>query len=51
MATELKYYNYVSFYRGIPVYVGKGSGDRWKHTLYGQSSSEMLNDFSLEKDI
>ena len=24
MSEKNKYYNYVSFYRGIPVYVGKG---------------------------
>lgn len=41
----LKYYNYVSFYRGIPVYVGKGSGNRWHHTLEGKSSSDLINDF------
>lgn len=49
MRDDLQYYNYVAFYRGIPVYVGKGSGDRWKHTIYGQSGSEMLNDFFFRK--
>lgn len=49
MKETLKYYNYVSFYRGIPVYVGKGSGDRWQHTLHGQSNSEKVNDFYFRK--
>lgn len=35
----------MSFYRGILIYVGKGSGDRWRHTITGGSSSELLNDF------
>ena len=39
MSENRKYYNYVSFYRGIVVYVGKGVGDRWKHTYGGTSNS------------
>ena len=42
---EKKFYNYVSFYRGIPVYVGKGIGKRWIHTVNGKSGSELINDF------
>ena len=45
MSKEKEYYNYVAFYRGIPVYVGKGKGDRWFHTVSGQSKSELINDF------
>lgn len=40
-----KFYTYISYYRGIPVYVGKGSGKRWKHTIGGTSGSELLNEF------
>jgi len=39
-----KFYTYMSYYRGIPVYVGKGSDKRWKHTISGASGSELLND-------
>lgn len=42
---ENKFYNYVAFYRGIVVYVGKGTGKRWEHTINGQSGSELINDF------
>ena len=42
---ERKYYNYISYYRGIPVYVGKGTEKRWKHTVSGGSGSELLNEF------
>ena len=43
---ENKYfYNYISYYRGLPVYVGKGSDFRWKHTICGGSGSELLNEF------
>lgn len=45
MSDKNKYYNYVSFYRGIPVYVGKGLDKRWEHTVNGQSGSELINDF------
>ena len=45
MSEKNKYYNYVSFYRGIPVYVGKGLDKRWEHTVNGQSGSELINDF------
>ena len=40
-----KFYTYMSYYRGIPVYVGKGSDKRWKHTISGASGSELLNEF------
>ena len=45
MSENRKYYNYVSFYRGIVVYVGKGVGDRWKHTYGGTSNNVSINDF------
>lgn len=45
MSKEDEYYNYIAFYRGIPVYVGKGVGKRWVHTINGQSGSELINDF------
>lgn len=45
MSKEKEYYNYIAFYRGIPVYVGKGKGSRWFHTLSGKSGSELINDF------
>ena len=39
MSEKNKYYNYVSFYRGIPVYVGKGLDKRWENnTLNGEVS-------------
>ena len=37
VSKEKEYYNYIAFYRGIPVYVGKGKGSRWFHTLSGKS--------------
>lgn len=42
---SLDYYVYLAFYRGILVYVGKGTGKRWKHLIKGQSGSELINDF------
>ena len=45
MSRDLKYYNYISFYRGIVVYVGKGVGKRYEHTITGQSGNELINDF------
>lgn len=38
-------YTYISYYRGLPVYVGKGNGKRKKHTLCGKSNNELLNEF------
>ena len=40
-----KPYTYVAYYRGIPVYIGKGTGDRLNHTNSGQSNNELLNEF------
>lgn len=45
MSVEKEYYNYISFYRGIPVYVGKGKGCRSSHTLCGRSENQDINDF------
>lgn len=42
---EIKPYTYISYYRGIPVYVGKGNGRRKNHTLNGQSNNELINEF------
>ncbi len=42
---SVKYYNYIAFYRGIPVYVGKGSNNRIFHTINGRSDNEALNEF------
>lgn len=44
-----KPYTYVAYYRGIPVYVGKGTGDRFKHTNSGQSNNELLNEFYFRR--
>lgn len=35
----------MSFYRGIPVYVGKGVGKRWIHTVNGKSNNDLINYF------
>lgn len=45
MSVEKEYYNYISFYRGIVVYVGKGKGKRLQHTLSGTSENEKINEF------
>lgn len=39
------YYVYVSYYRGIVVYVGKGKGLRLEHTVNGESGNKVLNEF------
>lgn len=39
------YYVYMSYYRGIVVYVGKGKGLRLNHTFKGESSNKILNEF------
>lgn len=40
-----KYYVYISFYRDIVIYVGKGKGSRLSHTFGGESSNRVLNEF------
>lgn len=37
------YYVYIVFVNGIPRYVGKGTGDRYKHAISGASSVPELN--------
>lgn len=45
MEDEKDFYVYNVYYRGILVYVGKGTGKRWKHVVHGRSNSELINDF------
>lgn len=40
-----KYYTYAGYYRGILIYIGKGTSDRVHHLVNGQSGSELINDF------
>lgn len=42
------YYLYVCYYNGVPVYVGKGKGDRWIHCLSGKSSNAKINQLYFE---
>jgi hypothetical protein len=37
------YYVYIVFVDGVPKYVGKGTGDRYKHAVSGSSSVKELN--------
>jgi len=37
------YYVYIVFVEGVPKYVGKGTGDRYKHAVSGTSSVKQLN--------
>ena len=37
------YYVYIVFVNGVPKYVGKGKGDRFKHPISGASSVPELN--------
>lgn len=46
---DTKPYTYVAYYRGIPVYVGKGTGDRLEHTNSGKSNNELLNEFYFRR--
>lgn len=46
------YYVYIVFVNGEPKYVGKGTGDRYKHAISGASSVAQLNkDFFNEDHI
>jgi hypothetical protein len=45
MSKNANYYNYISFYRGIPVYIGKGKGERLSHTVSGRSENNSINEF------
>ena len=46
---DTKPYTYVAYYRGIPVYIGKGTGDRLMHTNSGKSTNELLNEFHFRR--
>lgn len=39
------FYCYIAYYRGIPVYVGKGRGERLLHVTSGKSHNAKLNEF------
>lgn len=39
----LRYYVYFCLVDGKMAYIGKGTGDRWKHTISGSSSCRELN--------
>lgn len=43
IANDLRYYVYFCVVDGRMKYVGKGTGDRWKHTISGSSSCRELN--------
>lgn len=46
------YYVYIVFVNGVPKYVGKGQGNRFKHPVSGVSSVQELNrDFFKGHDI
>lgn len=46
------YYVYIVFVNGIPKYIGKGKGDRFKHAVSGTSSVPELNrDFFNDEHI
>lgn len=39
-----QYYVYICYYKGVPVYIGKGKGDRINHCISGKSTSPKLNE-------
>jgi len=43
VAANLRYYVYFCLVDGEMAYIGKGTGDRWKHTISGISSCRELN--------
>lgn len=51
MKEDNEYYNYIAFYRGIPVYIGKGKGGRSKHTQWGASGSREVNEFYFRSKL
>lgn len=46
--SERGYYVYMWFEQGVPVYVGMGSGNRWRNT---SNRSKTLRDYIKGKDI
>lgn len=44
------YYVYTWYYKGVPVYVGKGKGSRWKHGKSGCSHVKGLNEIYFKGD-
>ena len=52
MTKENKYYVYGAYVDGVLKYVGKGTGNRYKHCMSGKSSCVELNrDFFSDKEI
>lgn len=45
-----KYYVYTWYYKGTPVYVGKGKGSRWRHGDSGCSHVRGLNEIHFKGD-
>lgn len=45
-----KYYVYTWYYKGVPVYVGKGKGGRWRHGCSGCSHVKGLNEIYFKGD-
>lgn len=45
------YYVYTWYYKGNPVYVGKGKGSRWKHGKSGSSHVRGLNEIFFKGDV
>lgn len=44
------YYVYTWYYKGVPVYVGKGKGSRWRHGKSGCSHVRGLNEIYFKGD-
>ena len=51
MSEEKEYYVYTWYYKGNPVYVGKGKGSRWKHGKSGRSHVRGLNEIYFKGDV
>lgn len=44
------YYVYTWYYKGVPVYVGRGKGNKWKHGNSGCSYVKGLNEIYFKGD-